>query len=397
MELDLRTLFFMTLASALLFGGTQLLVWRTHRAIPALLMWSLSNFCGAAGNLLVALRGVVPDVLSIGLGNALVLAWLLLLWAGMRRFDHQPVPLRLALLAPPALFLLFTVTPVADNLAWRTMIVAALNGLLVAMGTIDLWRAQRREPLAIRWFLIALFAITVPLCLLRVALSAGLDPSGNFMQTQGMQVVMLVHMNLFLLGWNVSGLLLVNERMQNQLSRAATTDTTTGLLNRTEFFHRAERLLERARVDDAPVALLMVGLRHLQSYNTQLGNAASDESLRQVAAALVEQVRANDLASLLGGELFAVLLIGSDADAAETLAQRLCKDIDQRRIPHPGAPSGSAFAVVGYSCGRAVDFASARSLAEAANIALLRAQQQPHERIARFIAPLVYSSQGVVG
>lgn len=391
MSLDIRTLFILTVVNSLLLGAAQLIIWMTQRSNRSLALWAMSNFIGAAGSFMVALRGFMPDWISIALGNALIIAWLLLLWAGTRRFDGQVLPTPLIAGGTMGVFAVMLLPPVAENLAVRAVLIGLLNGLLLCAVTLDLWRAQHKEPLVIRRFLIVVFIVAAIPCFLRAAYSAGLDPSGDFMTAGAVQAAMLLHMNLFILAWNVGGLLMVNERMQKILSRAASTDELTGLLNQQEFFARAERLLARARIDDDEAAILMIGVRHLPSYNVYLGNTATDDSMRSIASTISAHTRPEDLLCRIGGEQFALLLSDCDMHTATEVAERICSDIDRRAIPHAGTPKGIATIIVGISAGKAIEFASARALAQAADAALLNARHSHQQRIAHFTTPKRYS------
>lgn len=403
MHLDIRTLFFLSLVNGLLLGAAQLIVWRSQRHFPSLWLWSLSNFSGAAGSLLISLRGLVPDLLSIALGNTLTLIWLMLLWAGMRQFDRQPLPRWLMLAGPAVLFAAFALPPLAHNLAWRTMIMAGLTGLLLSIGTWDLWHAQRVEPLAIRRFLIFLFATAAPLCFVRLFLSAGLNPDGSFMQAPGVQAGMLVHMNLFILGWNIGGLLLVNERMQNQLGWAASRDALTGLLNQRAFFEQADALLARARIHNDPVAFILVGLKHLASYNYHLGHLGADDCLRQVGGLLEAQARrAGGVTGSLGGEQFILMLPRIPEGGISAYVEQLQSAVNEARIPHPGAPQGFATPLTAEVVSPARQLSSARSAAQSADERLLRVRADPrrhplpqHPEVASAATPALVNAAGI--
>ncbi len=393
--MDIRTLFVMTVVNSLLLGTAQLIVWRTRREHPSLLLWGLANFVGAAGSLLIAARGLAPDWASIGVGNGLIIGWLMLLWDGTRRFDGLQLSLGWVIGVSGAVTVAMLVPPLSTNLAARAMAIGALNGVLLTLVTIDLMRVQRRDPLMIRRFLIVVFVIAAVPCYVRVVLSAGLDRQGDFMASGPVQAAMMLHMNLFILAWNIGGLLMFNERMQNILGRAATIDALTGLPNGNEFLTRAERLLHRARIADQPLALLMIGLRHLRSYNVRLGNVGAEASIRSLAQTLSAQVRPNELVAYLGAEQFAVLIENCDLTAAQGIAERLATAIDHQNIPHPGTPRGVARALIGLCAGPAHSFASARTLCEYADAALLRLNQTGEQRIATLLPPIRYANTAV--
>ena len=377
----------MTVVNGLVLGVAQIVVWLRQRDGRSLLFWGLANFAGAAGSLLIAMRGQVSDILSVVIGNGLIIIWLTLLWAGTRFFDGRRLPLAVVFGLPLATSAVMLIPVVGEDLAIRTMLVSGLNALLLSIVTLDLWQAQRNEPLAIRRFLIAVFVVAAAPCYARIVLSANLAPQGDFLQSGAAQAAMLLHMNLFILAWNVGGLLMFNERMQNILSRAARTDVLTGLENGTCFSERAERRLQRAAIAERAITLLMISPRHMPSYNLFLRNAATDRAMRSLADMLHRETRPEDLLAYLGGEQFALLAMDCDATSATLLAERLIARVHDTPLTHPGTPRGRIQLLVGFSAGRADQFASIREISDLANAALQHLRHSPNQSLASFDLP----------
>ena len=124
-------------------------------------------------------------------------------------------------------------------------------------------------------------------------------------------------------------------QMQRKLVHMATRDGLTGLLNRPAFFSRTARL---CRDRAAPLAVVMADIDHFKAVNDSYGHAAGDKALRAVADCLggshdSTTTREANLAARMGGEEFALLLDGADADkaccAAESWRHRIAMtDID---------------------------------------------------------------------
>ncbi|HEX7292671.1 MAG TPA: HD-GYP domain-containing protein [Conexibacter sp.] len=108
-----------------------------------------------------------------------------------------------------------------------------------------------------------------------------------------------------------------------RLSDAARTDPLTRLPNRRGFRELLDLELERARRSGAPMSVLVGDLDHFKDVNDRAGHHVGDAVLQQVAALLREGVRQIDVPARIGGEEFAVILPGSDAQAAFGVAERL--------------------------------------------------------------------------
>ena len=113
-----------------------------------------------------------------------------------------------------------------------------------------------------------------------------------------------------------------NRRLLSLLAGQASTDARTGLANSRTFDLALEHALA-ARAADEVLAILMLDLDNFKDFNDRHGHPAGDEALRTFAEVLRSCMRDGDLASRYGGEEFAVMLPGVDAEAAVMIAQRI--------------------------------------------------------------------------
>ena len=169
------------------------------------------------------------------------------------------------------------------------------------------------------------------------------------------------------------------KRMQGSLRRMAQTDSLTGLANRHHFTRRAEAVLQQCRRDGIEVGLVMLDLDHFKDINDQHGHAAGDWALRAVAAACAGACPAGDLAGRLGGEEFALLLLGQDLASAVGVA----RDCRQRIAAIDPRASGRGFdltasfgVATSLACGHDLDALMAR-----ADDALYRAKREGRDRV----------------
>jgi diguanylate cyclase (GGDEF)-like protein len=105
----------------------------------------------------------------------------------------------------------------------------------------------------------------------------------------------------------------------DDLRQLAATDPLTGVLNHGAF----GAALERACADGDRVTLLLFDIDHFKSVNDSFGHQEGDRMLRLVSDLLVAHKRRDDALGRVGGEEFALLLFGADADAARLVAERV--------------------------------------------------------------------------
>lgn len=116
------------------------------------------------------------------------------------------------------------------------------------------------------------------------------------------------------------------ETMRTDLDRLVRTDPLTGLSNRRALYESLDVWGRRAGRLDLPLTLLLVDLDDFKHVNDVFGHAAGDAVLRSFSATLRESTRTDqDMLFRLGGDEFVVLMIGSDADAAQVVADRVAQ------------------------------------------------------------------------
>ena len=119
-----------------------------------------------------------------------------------------------------------------------------------------------------------------------------------------------------------------------RLDFMARRDELTGLANRRILRDELDRGLERARLDDAPLALVMLDLDDFKRHNDRHGHQAGDRLLKTAAAGWLGLLREGDTLARYGGDEFIAVLPGSHLTAAFETAERL-------RLAVPGEATAS--------------------------------------------------------
>ncbi|QEL65440.1 hypothetical protein OTERR_19640 [Oryzomicrobium terrae] len=112
-------------------------------------------------------------------------------------------------------------------------------------------------------------------------------------------------------------------RASAELQRLATTDTLTGLANRSRFLDTAGEEWARSRRFGHALGVLMIDVDHFKRINDTHGHAAGDAALRHIAACLGTGIREVDRLGRMGGEEFAMVLPETDGVGAMQVAERL--------------------------------------------------------------------------
>jgi diguanylate cyclase (GGDEF)-like protein len=139
--------------------------------------------------------------------------------------------------------------------------------------------------------------------------------------------------------------------LRAELERSVRTDALTGLLNRRGFFEHAERLFQQADTPAQTAAVMMVDVDRFKDINDRFGHATGDDVLRHISRSIGEAIGStsrNNIAARIGGDEFAVLLVGRDPSAVAAAAARICQTVSGSRnhrdqaIPAPTISVGVA-------------------------------------------------------
>ncbi len=114
-----------------------------------------------------------------------------------------------------------------------------------------------------------------------------------------------------------------------QVLKLTSHDSLTGVANCREFERRLEVEFALANRQKRPLSVLLMNIDKFKQLSNQAGSEAAEEALRLVGSLLSRQVRAGDLAARMGGEEFAFLLPGTDADGAKIFAERIRHHVSQ--------------------------------------------------------------------
>ena len=109
--------------------------------------------------------------------------------------------------------------------------------------------------------------------------------------------------------------------LARQMSYQASHDGLTGLVNRREFERRLQESLDSARVGAHTHVLCYLDLDRFKAVNDTSGHTAGDNMLREVAALLKAAVRDSDTVARIGGDEFALLLVGCPLEKANQIAE----------------------------------------------------------------------------
>lgn len=132
-----------------------------------------------------------------------------------------------------------------------------------------------------------------------------------------------------------------------KLAEKARRDAMTGFLNREAFFSA----LDATRRKPNRGSLLLVDADHFKRINDKFGHLVGDDALVGIAAAINRVATSRDLVARIGGEEFAVFLVGATSNEAEQVAERIRAEVEAIGfMPEEGETVALTVSVGGTLC-----------------------------------------------
>lgn len=331
--LDIPTLFFILAAASCCICISLLLTWATSRGERCALSWGAAFGLAVLTMILVALRGQLPQVLSVTIANAFLLASFGVLWAGYRQLTGFSgcVDRWIACAGALVWLVLAAVSSLFEDMNARAIVLSGIELLYLLFIVADLIRHYPEEPLpsigltailigahaAMQVYWIAA-AIVAPIEAGTVALPNSLAMGLRFTES-----------SIFVVFLGLLQLVLIGQRSERRYRIVAETDSLTGLANRGHFFSRVGSVVSQG---DGCGALVLFDIDHFKSINDTHGHPTGDQALTAFASGLAKAAPAGSVAARIGGEEFALFLPKATMDEAADLADAIRRMTADLRI-----------------------------------------------------------------
>ncbi len=213
--------------------------------------------------------------------------------------------------------------------AWAALPVLLAAAVLLTGGATSpvlIWFALPAVTLGFRFEPRGMVIGTAYILLLFLACAVLPDPGAALEHREGVVAAAAMIVSTVIL----SGALVESDRAHR---RRSTLDPLTGLFNRNALEQRLAELNGQPcdPSEGLSHAFLLCDLDHFKRVNDQLGHAAGDAVLQDVAYAMRAALQAGDTIYRVGGEEILVILPGADREDAVEIAERLRRDVRERR------------------------------------------------------------------
>ena len=371
------TMLAMIILSSLTTAGGMAVV-GAERRHDGVQWWALGLLFNAVAHLLFALRGTIPDIFSIVLGNTLLMGVYLSLLAAVLQFQGRRLP-RTAAVALP-LLMAGCMALLADSYAARVVVagllLSAMNLWLLSC-LITRWKTMGGRG---AWLVVGALGFQTLVFALRIGL-VGISSwvGAELMQSSAVQTLTFMSTFAVVLVASMGFVFMARDRADEDNRRLAAVDSLTGVANRRKFDEELTRTWRHCLRERMPLSLIMIDVDFFKQVNDSFGHLAGDKVICGVVDAVERCLPESGLVGRVGGEEFTVLLQDSNYTQAFTIAEQIRAEIAgwDFALPQPKQITAS-FGVSWTPAGASFSIAYG-----AADEALYKAKQAGRNRVMR--------------
>ena len=304
-----------------------------HRGTRGLRWFPAFTFCAFAGAMLISLRGMVPDAMSIVMGDLFFSLAYVFLHRSFTEFFGRRTHQRwfqVALASACAITVWYWTVPspnTQQRLFWYSLILGTQVGLSAVF-------VLRNATGGLRWPAWMMGCLLVLLSANNGFRAIAVLRSGipdDYLQSRGMLCWALLLTTVLQGAVTIAFVWMTAARLHGELEVEAMTDPLTRLLNRRALDQWAEREVLGSLSSDLPLSAILIDLDEFKTVNDAWGHQSGDAVLLGVARCLEAEMRDHDRLARLGGDEFAVLLPRTSRYEAIDIAERLRCCVEEMR------------------------------------------------------------------
>jgi diguanylate cyclase (GGDEF)-like protein len=295
---------------------------KQYRGVNAALM---ANLCVAVGLMLRLFANRLPEFVSTILSNTLLLTGPGLFYIALSQFTE---------LTYSRTFVIGVITTVVvsllyfrywDNHMGNRIITLSLGSMAMVFILIyQLWRTQKTSLRFSANLMLVSFLVYGMFLIVRTIMIILNPPQDASSLTPAQSATYLLSFALSFF-WSMGFILMVSQRLRNDLMEMATIDVLTRIPNRRATQAFLEKELSRMQRTQSEFSVLLIDIDNFKQVNDRWGHEVGDYVLVKTAGLFQSIIRKHDWAGRWGGEEFLIILPGP-CDAG-LLAERVRSEI----------------------------------------------------------------------
>ncbi|WP_188565224.1 GGDEF domain-containing protein [Undibacterium terreum] len=358
----------------------SIVLFSAYRSFPSTIKglgwWAASCLLMLTTTVLFALRGIVPESLSIVACNLAMFVAVGFRLIGTQKFyGHEPALRRVSLIVVVGTTGAIWWTLQVPNFQMRLLLIAPLIALLYGEQLYVIAKTAERH--FVSYFFGGITLIQIVLVLMRFA--TGFNDNVNFSGFHAVDQTLSVYLTIYSLmtiTMAVGFIMVATRRLHVELARVSNVDPLTEALNRRAFSDMYDNEMRRIKRHERPMSLIIMDLDHFKRINDKHGHSVGDRVLIHFSSTVTRLLRETDHFARFGGEEFVALLPETTAVEAQAVARRICECLRQAgnaEIPAYTVSMGLAEVTSGEE--------NLDSVASRADAALYKAKSEGRDRL----------------
>lgn len=305
---------------------------KQYRGVRAAL---IANLCVAVGLMLRLFADRLPEFFTTILSNASLLTGLGLFYVALSQFTGfaYSKAFVIGVIATVLSFLLYF-TYWDDEIGKRVIAHSVGSVAIVSVLIVQLWRTQKTSLRFSANLMLVSFVVYGMFLIVRT-ISLVLNPPQDTLSLTPVQSATYLLSFALSFFWSMGFILMVSQRLRNDLMEVATIDVLTRIPNRRATQGFLEKELSRVQRQQSEFSVLLIDIDNFKQVNDRWGHEVGDYVLVKTASIFQSIIRKHDWVGRWGGEEFLIILPGP-CDA-ELLAERVRGAIANSQYNHGAA------------------------------------------------------------
>lgn len=279
---------------------------------------------------LIYMRDVIPDILSVNLGNTFVLLGFYLeamsVLKSLMNNTHKNIILSVRIIFGSSVLLFNLTETFYQQTALRitTASICIFAILIIPSSKLVLTKELGKFKRIIGVYYVFFLIFLLPRSMFFIT-----DRETSIMSNNMIQTLTFYSLTLLLIFSICATMLLRKEETDNLISLMATTDSLTGVTNRHGFFNDVANIFNRHKSLQIPITILFFDIDHFKKVNDLYGHIFGDDVLKFFAKTIQQNMRAGDLLCRYGGEEFLGVIQDADYSVSQRVAKRIMEQIEK--------------------------------------------------------------------
>ncbi len=302
--------------------------------------WTIGLLAKGLGLNLLSQRGLIPDLWSISVANALLLMGPLFCYSALQRIRGVATNYFLVAAVPLGVGVLLTIIGFApEQFPARTLVFTCAGLFGFALNTWSLghlWRDGYKAGVVLILGSSAVLA-TIGIAHAVAVMSGGI--AGLFGGSSIQIALYTINDVCIALGtFGYMDMLRTTRNKQAPIDPDLLPDALTGLYSRRSFISGGQAELARARARGEPMSVMKIQIDGFDPLTTSHGRTFADHQFKRVSAEVQRDIRNFDLAGRLSSTTVGVLMPELGLAESHAMAEQIRTAVQSQEVSHHGTP-----------------------------------------------------------